>query len=77
MASNLVPPILVISNSRLDEITTWVESLSVEQRNELVSLLENDWKSLSKRVGITKDWIEEHGGKRGWWVNLHPSTYIS
>jgi len=55
------------------QFLAWLDSLSLEQRRELGALdrqwsienPDNDGHEIMRE--ITKDWIEEHGGRRGWW----------
>jgi len=50
----------------------WLASLSSEQYQELAALdhtydTETDPRRYTPTAGIIRDWIEDHGGDRGWW----------
>lgn len=49
----------------------WFENLTDDQENELATLDES-WQEFGGMInkpaeGVMKDWIEDHGGNRGWW----------
>ncbi len=51
------------------EVKCWLETLTVEEKDELARLDYNSPMD-GDLAEITKDWIEEHGGNRDFWFCL-------
>lgn len=55
----------------------WLNSLSPSQLQELTSLQRSWENNPYDRVDISKiakDWIEENGGDRWWWMSMYESN---